>query len=75
MTRRRPPCPCCLTALRADVPCGRIVANRWRPDLDRAGLGDGRCAFEATLAGTDARLVLRRCTDGAVLPVAPDAGQ
>ncbi len=30
---------------------GRVVANLWRPDLARAGLRDGNCAFEATLPG------------------------
>ncbi len=26
---------------------GHTIANGWRPDLDRAGLGDGNCAFTA----------------------------
>ncbi len=26
---------------------GHTIANGWRPDLDRAGLGDGNCAFNA----------------------------
>ncbi|MBN9510113.1 MAG: Hint domain-containing protein [Alphaproteobacteria bacterium] len=62
-----------LEVLRDGEPHGHVVANRWRPDLDRAGLGNGRCAFDATFAGTDTDLVLRRCVDGAVLPTAPGA--
>ena len=41
------------------APCGSIRANGWRPDLDRAGIADGACAFSATVlvsrAETDAQ--------------------
>ncbi len=34
--------------------CGHAVANRWRPDLDNAGLAGGSCGFSAALfCGSD----------------------
>ena len=47
-----------------------LVANRYRIDLDRAGLGRGACAFTAYLPpeiASDAGLRLRRLSDGAML--------
>lgn len=47
-----------------------LVANRYRIDLDRAGLGRGACAFTAHLPpeiASDAGLRLRRLSDGAML--------
>jgi hypothetical protein len=65
--------PVWLDLLRARGPRRRIVANRWRPDLDRAGLGEGRCAFAVTFVGGAEGLALRRAADGAPLPFAPEA--
>lgn len=47
-----------------------LVANRYRIDLDRAGLGRGACAFTACLPpeiANGATLRLRRLSDGATL--------
>ncbi len=38
---------------------GQTIANGWRPDLDRAGLGDGNCAFTAKLPWRAEHLVSR----------------
>jgi hypothetical protein len=55
---------------------GRVVAtvpaNRYRPDLDRAGLAGGRCGFAVALpASADgiARVAVRRAADGAPVPM------
>jgi hypothetical protein len=48
----------------------RVLANRYRADLDHAGLAGGRCAFSVTLPASAVRLsqvVVRRAQDGAVL--------
>jgi hypothetical protein len=48
----------------------RVLANRYRTDLDHAGLAGGRCAFCVTLPASAVRLsqvVVRRAQDGAVL--------
>ncbi len=47
----------------------RLFANRYRPDLDFAGLAGGRCGFSLSLPGRGSVLV-RRVADGAVLPMA-----
>jgi hypothetical protein len=57
-----------LTVYRAGRRIGVAVANRWRADLDRAGLGGGRCAFDLDLPGPPDAIVLRRRPDGTVLP-------
>jgi hypothetical protein len=44
-----------------------VLANRYRPDLDRAGLADGRCAFSVTMPAAASELgqvAVRRATDG-----------
>jgi hypothetical protein len=46
----------------------RVLANRYRGDLVRAGLADGRCAFGARLPPGAALKNIRRAADGAVLP-------
>jgi len=50
---------------------GRVLANRYRTDLDRAGLGGGRCAFRLKLPPGAARadLAIRRAQDGAAVPM------
>jgi hypothetical protein len=47
----------------------RLPANRYRPDLDRAGLAGGRCGFSVRLPGRGP-VQVRRAADGAVLPIA-----
>ncbi len=50
---------------------GRVLANRYRSDLDRAGLGTGCCAFRQTLppGAVLADLALRRARDGTAVPM------
>lgn len=59
-----------------NIPVARILANRYRSDLDHAGLAGGRCGFALPLDGVElARIALIRRGDGARLPVLADAGQ
>jgi hypothetical protein len=60
--------PVALPAWRDGAVCGMVIANIWRPDLDRAGLAGGRCAFHAGVAGPPEGLSLRRPSDPAPLP-------
>ncbi len=60
--------PVALEVRRDATPLARVHANRWRADLDHAGLGDGRCGFALTLCGTAAGLHILRIGDGAPLP-------
>jgi hypothetical protein len=64
---------------------GHALADVRRPDLEMAGLGDGRCGFSARLspplaAGRHAIVEVRRVGDGAAMPrtpfllLAPSAG-
>lgn len=45
----------------------RILANRYRADLDRAGLAGGRCAFSQIIPTTTGGVYVYRVADGAVL--------
>ena len=45
----------------------RLLANRYRIDLDRAGLAGGRCGFSLRLPGRG-RVTVRRASDGVRLP-------
>lgn len=45
----------------------RFLANRYRADLRKAGLGSGCHAFELALPALDGPFTLRRAIDGAVL--------
>ncbi|HTP93975.1 MAG TPA: hypothetical protein VMJ52_19680, partial [Xanthobacteraceae bacterium] len=55
---------------------GRTLANRYRRDLELAGLGSGRHAFEfalpAGLVVTPASVEVRRSLDGAALKLAAE---
>lgn len=62
--------PVALQARRDGAACGVTLANLWRPDLDRAGLGDGGCGFVLDLPGTPDGVTLHRLADGAALPAA-----
>jgi len=50
------------------APVGRLVANRYRADLDRAGLGSGIGGFRHVLATPGRHVALHRVDDGAALP-------
>ncbi len=63
--------PVVLPVRRDAATCGVVVANIWRPDLDRAGLAGGRCAFRACVPGPGNGLTLRRPHDAADLPIQP----
>jgi len=62
--------PVALLARRGGAPCGVTVANHWRPDLDRAGLGDGGCGFVFDLPCAWPGVSLHRLSDDAPLPCA-----
>ncbi len=47
----------------------RIWANRYRIDLDRAGLAGGRCGFRHRMPLDAALVQVRRAADGAALPM------
>jgi hypothetical protein len=47
---------------------GVVIANRWRADLERAGLRGGRCGFVAHTALPPEKIALVRAEDGAALP-------
>jgi hypothetical protein len=61
----------CLDIYVGDRLIGQALANRYRGDLDRAGLGSGRHGFEfiapAELAFAPHAIAVRRSLDGAVL--------
>ncbi len=60
--------PVSLLAWRDGAACGRTVANHWRPDLDRAGLAGGRCAFVLDVPGRAVGLAMRQRPNGPALP-------
>ena len=73
-----PEAPVCLDILAGDQLIGRVLANRYREDLQRAGLGSGRHSFEfITPAGSamvgDA-IRIRRSLDQASLGLSNHAG-
>jgi hypothetical protein len=47
-----------------------LLANRYRADLEAAGLGSGRCAFDLAVPAMPGEVVVRRASDGAALAVA-----
>jgi hypothetical protein len=63
--------PVCLDILAGGRLIGQVLANRYRGDLQRAGLGSGRHSFEFTppaeLAFTSGAVEVRRSLDGAAL--------
>ncbi|HTP90835.1 MAG TPA: hypothetical protein VMJ52_03815, partial [Xanthobacteraceae bacterium] len=70
-----PEAPVCLDIFAGGRPIGRVLANRYREDLERAGLGSGRHGFSFTPAHGVSRggVEVRRSLDGALLPQAFDA--
>jgi autotransporter passenger strand-loop-strand repeat protein len=63
----------CLDVLDGGRPVGQIIANRYREDLERAGLGSGRHSFEFIppkgLVLAASSVEVRRSVDGVVLPL------
>jgi subtilisin family serine protease len=65
-----PDAPVCLDVYVAGELVGRVLANRYRADLARAGIGSGCHSFEFTLPCNlrkEAAVVVRRSLDGAEL--------
>jgi autotransporter passenger strand-loop-strand repeat protein len=69
-----PEAPVCLDLYAGDRLIGRTLANRYRADLERAGLGSGHHSFEftapAALVVALEAIEVRRSLDGARLPMA-----
>jgi hypothetical protein len=71
MDRASPTVPVELEVLVDGELAATVLANRYRVDLDRAGLAGGRCGFSVTMPGSVddiARVAVRRAGDG--VPVA-----
>ncbi len=69
-----PDAPVCLDIYVAGELVGRVLANRYRADLARAGIGSGCHSFEFMLPcdpGREAAVVVRRSLDGAELQSVP----
>jgi hypothetical protein len=66
-----PEAPVCLDIYAGHRLIGRVLANRYREDLERAGLGSGRHSFSfappAGLSFTPESIEVRRSLDGAAL--------
>jgi hypothetical protein len=72
MDRANPSTPAELEVLVDGEIVATVLANRYRPDLDRAGLAGGRCAFTVAMpaAAEDlAQVEVRRASDGARVPM------
>jgi hypothetical protein len=64
-----PEAPVALDVLAGGVPVAQVLANLYRADLRRAGLGSGCHGFELLLpAGVEGPVTIRRALDGAPLP-------
>jgi hypothetical protein len=72
-----PEAPVCLDILADGRLIGQTLANRYREDLERAGLGSGRHSFEFKpppgLALTAKAVEVRRSLDGAALAFSAEA--
>ena len=71
-----PETPVCLLITDNDVPIGRVLADQYRDDLTKAGIGRGRHAFEHRFQSYLSPLTrhvirLRNEVDGAELPGGP----
>ena len=70
-----PEAPVCLDIYADSILIGRTLANRYREDLEHAGLGSGRHGFEfvppAGLAFAARSIEVRRSLDGARLGLTP----
>jgi hypothetical protein len=69
--RATPEAPVCLGIYAGDRLIAQVVANRYREDLEAAGIGDGRHGFEFTppkgLGFAPGAVTVRRSRDGAAL--------
>ncbi|MDR3506082.1 MAG: NF038122 family metalloprotease [Acidocella sp.] len=64
-----PEAPVALDILAGGAPVAQVLANAYRADLRRAGLGSGCHGFELLLpAGAERPITIRRALDGALLP-------
>ena len=72
-----PDAPVCLDIHAGGELLGQVLANRYREDLAKAGIGNGHHGFEITLApGLDVSasdVEVRRSVDGAALELSPQA--
>jgi hypothetical protein len=67
-----PEAPVCLDVLVDGVLAATVLANRYRADLEQAGLGSGRHAFSVALdLAPGAQVEVRRALDGALLACEP----
>ena len=76
MDPARPDEPVALELVLDGTVVGSFAADRHRPDLEQAGLGDGRHAFQVQIPGglsqhAERVLELRRAGDGAPVPGSP----
>jgi hypothetical protein len=72
MDRANPDTPVELEVLVDGEIVAMALANRYRPDLDRAGLAGGRCAFLVAMpavAEDVSQVEVRRASDGSWLPM------
>jgi hypothetical protein len=68
-----PEAPVCLDVMVDGVLAAQVLANRYRADLQAAGLGSGRHSFSVALdLAPRARVEVRRSLDGARLPQRKD---
>ncbi len=72
----RPDVPVCLDVFAGGQMIGQVLANAYRADLSRAGIGSGHHAFTFVPPQGIARgaVEVRRSLDGAVLARGPNAG-
>ena len=72
-----PEAPVCLDIYAGGRLIGQMLANRYRADLEQAGMGSGRHSFKFTppagLGFTPDAVEVRRSLDGAPLPLTADA--
>ncbi len=69
-----PDTPVCLDIFSAGQRISHVLANLYREDLRRAGIGDGQHGFEVTLPpGTAMPLEIRRARDGSALALTDEA--
>jgi hypothetical protein len=72
-----PEAPVCLDIYAGDRLIGQVLANRYRADLERTGIGCGRHSFSFTpppgLALNASTVAARRSLDGAILGVIAQA--
>jgi hypothetical protein len=72
-----PDAPVCLDIYAGDRLIGQVLANRYRKDLEQAGIGTGHHAFEfktfSGLSFAPSSIAVRRSFDGAALMASAEA--